>query len=126
MTYPQNLKYTKDHEWVAVTGGTASVGITSYAIEQLGDIVYLDLPQVGATFEAGDSLGTVESTKTVSDIYLPLSGSVTEVNETLKDNPESLAKDPYTNGWFVKMSVTKINESDLMTSSEYEKYIAEC
>ena len=125
MSYPKNFRYTKDHEWVSVQGNIATIGITGFAVSQLGDIVYLDLPQSGATFDHGTSIGTVESTKTVSDIFTPVQGTVTEINTKLQDSPEILSKDPYTEGWLVKMKFTKLDESELMNSDQYEKYLAE-
>ena len=125
MSYPKNLKYTKDHEWISLQGNIATIGITGFAVGQLGDIVYLDLPKVNAKFDHGASIGTVESTKTVSDIFTPVQGSVTDINTTLQDSPETLSKDPYTEGWLVKMKFDKLDESELMNSEQYEKYLTE-
>ena len=125
MSYPKNYKYTKDHEWISLSGNVVTLGITAFAISQLGDIVYLDLPQIGANFDCGASVGTVESTKTVSDIFTPAGGTVTEINSKLQDHPEILHKDPYTEGWLVRMKYTSLDESELMNSDQYEKYLAE-
>src|SRR3954470_21818338 len=105
MEFPSTLKYTKDHEWVEATSTTAKVGVTAYAIDQLGDIVHVELPQVGESFDAGSSFGTIESTKTVSDLYMPVAGKVVEVNKAALDRPESLQEDPYKNGWLVKVEL---------------------
>jgi glycine cleavage system H protein len=123
---PDDYKYTKDHEWVSTDDdGIATVGITSYAIEQLGDIVYLELPKVGDTFEAGSPFGTIESTKTVSDLYAPVSGKILEINDALSgDNLEELVDDPFGTGWLVKFEVDG-SKDELMTKKEYEKFIKE-
>lgn len=126
MAYPANLKYTKEHEWVDLKAdGTAIVGITAYALEQLGDVVYLELPKVGADIANGSSFGTIESTKTVSDLYAPASGKVLEVNPKLSgDNYDTLTGDPYGTGWLIKMKVDKAG-SELMSAKDYENYISE-
>lgn len=124
MTYPAQLLYTKEHEWISVEGTTATVGITKYAIEQLGDVVHIDLPKVGATFKAGDSFGTIESTKTVSDLYLPVAGVVTQINTELTNAPELIADDPHAKYWLCKVTVSTA-VTGLMSAAEYEKYIAE-
>ncbi len=126
MTFPAELKYTKDHEWVQNSGQDAKVGVTDYAVEQLGDIVHIDLPEVGKTFAAGASFGTIESTKTVSDLYMPVAGQITEVNKAALKSPESLQSDSYKNGWLVKIKLT--NPADLgklMSAADYEKYVSE-
>lgn len=122
--YPQELLYTKEHEWIKVEGNTATVGITAYAIEQLGDVVHMDLPKVGASFKAGDTFGTIESTKTVSDLYMPAAGKVTDVNSALKDAPEQISEDPHGKWWLVKLEVSGAPEGT-MKSEAYEKYITE-
>lgn len=122
MEIPTNLKYTTDHEWILIEGDTATVGISSFALEQLGDIVHIEFPEVGESFPKGDSFGTVESTKTVSDLYLPVDGTVLEINTALEDSPESLQEDCYTNGWLVKIKVTGSND-ELMDASAYEAFI---
>ncbi len=126
MAYPTNLKYTKEHEWVDLKAdGTAIVGITGYALEQLGDVVYLELPKVGANVTMGSSFGTIESTKTVSDLYAPATGKILEVNPKLSgDNYDTLTADPYSTGWLVKMKIEKSNP-DLMSAKDYENYISE-
>jgi len=122
--YPDNLRYTKDHEWIRVEGDTATVGITDHAQEELGDIVYVDLPKVGAKLEQSKSLGSVESVKAVSDIYSPASGEVTEVNAALADAPEKLNEEPYGAGWLVKIKLADPQQvSSLMTASEYQTYV---
>ena len=103
MNIPTDLKYTNEHEWVRMDGDVAYVGITDYAQEQLGDIVFVDIPTVGETLNAGDTIGTIEVVKTISDIFCPISGEVTEVNEALEENPALVNQDPYGEGWLVKM-----------------------
>jgi len=122
MTYPTELKYTKDHEWIKIEGNIGTVGVTKYAVEQLGDVVYLDLPKVGAQFKAHEAFGTIESTKTVSDLYLPVAGTVTHINASAVEAPESLSQDCYQNGWLLKIEIQG-TPSDLLTASEYEDYI---
>ena len=122
--YPENYRYTKEHEWVLVEGDTGTVGITDHAQEELGDIVYVDLPKVGAAIEQGKSLGSVESVKAVSDIYCPVSGEVTEINSTLADKPESLNSDPHGAAWLVKLKLSDPAQAQsLMTAAEYQAYI---
>lgn len=127
MSFPENLKYTKDHEWLGIEEkGTATIGVTDYAIEQLGDIVHIELPSVGDEVDAGSAFGTIESTKTVSDLYSPVSGKIIEINEDILDNLEGIAEDPYDEGWLIKISI--INESELnelMTAKEYDDFISE-
>lgn len=120
--YPTNLRYTSDHEWVEVNGDVVRVGITSYAQDALGDVVFVTLPNVGDTLRAGDSCGEVESTKSVSDLYAPVSGEVVQVNEELQDAPETLNTDPYGEGWIYQMRVSDADELDgLMDAADYEK-----
>jgi glycine cleavage system H protein len=125
--YPSDYRYTKEHEWVRLEGGTATVGITDYAQHSLGDVVYLDLPRVGTTLTAGKSLGTVESVKAVSEIFAPVSGEVIEVNAAqLGASPELINTDPHRAGWLVKLKVANASEIDgLMDSAKYQAYIAE-
>ncbi|MFB3830199.1 MAG: glycine cleavage system protein GcvH [Bryobacteraceae bacterium] len=124
MSYPENFRYTKEHEWVLVEGDTGTVGITDHAQSELGDIVYVDLPRPGTQLEQGKSLGSVESVKAVSDIFAPVSGEVTAVNETLADAPEKLNEDPHGEGWLVKIRLTGPGEAaGLMSAAEYEAYI---
>jgi len=123
---PEDLSYTKDHEWVRAKGDHATVGITDHAQHQLGDVVYVELPKVGDKFEAGDPFGSVESVKAVSEVYMPLSGSVTEVNESLNDSPEQVNEDPYGEGWMIRIKIDNPAQVDaLLTSIEYEDYIKE-
>lgn len=122
--YPEELRYTKEHEWVRVEGGTGTVGITDHAQQELGDIVYVDLPKVGAHVEQGKSLGSVESVKAVSDIYSPVSGEVTGINESLADKPEKLNEDPHGAAWLVKIKLSAAGEVEgLLSAADYEAYI---
>ncbi len=124
MTFPANLRYTNDHEWVLVEGNTATVGITDFAQHELGDIVYVDIPSVGKTLAANTIFGSVEAVKTVSDLYLPIGGSITEVNSSLNDNPQNVNSDPYGTGWIVKMTLTDASEvSGLMDAEAYQKLV---
>ena len=123
MSVPEELQYTKSHEWVRTEDDTATIGITDYAQEELGDIVFVELPEDGATFDAGDSFGTVESVKAVSDLYAPVGGEVVEVNKALNDNPEKINEDPYGDGWIVKLRVS--DEGDLLSASDYEQLLEE-
>ena len=125
MNFPENLRYTKDHEWVKIEGDEATVGITDFAQRELGDIVYVEIESVGKELKAGEIFGTVEAVKTVSDLYLPLSGSVAEVNPNLNSNPEAVNSDPYGEGWMIKMKVSNPTELDGLLSSEaYQKLVA--
>lgn len=125
MAYPTDRKYTKQHEWIQVSGSTATVGITDHAQEALGDIVFVELPKVGAELAAGKPLGTVESVKAVSDIYAPASGAVTEVNGELATSPEAVNKDAHA-AWLLKMSLKNPAELEgLLSAADYEKYVAE-
>jgi glycine cleavage system H protein len=118
---PESLHYSKDHEWVRVEGDLAVIGITDHAQEQLGDVVYVELPKPGESFAANESFGSVESVKAVSEIFTPVSGEVAEVNESLNDEPEKVNKDPYTDGWMIKMTMKSSGEVDsLLTAAEYE------
>ncbi len=120
---PDNLHFSKDHEWVKVEGDTATVGITDHAQHQLGDVVYVELPKVGETFEAHAVFGQVESVKAASDLYCPVSGEVTEVNETLNDSPEAVNNDPYEGAWMLRLRLKDAGEVDkLMNAAEYEDY----
>jgi glycine cleavage system H protein len=123
MSYPANLKYTKDHEWIQLSEAQSSIGITQYAQEALGDVVFVDLPEVGSTYKAGEVFGTVESVKTVSDLFSPIDIEVTEVNGDLKDHPEWVNEDPYGKSWMIRVKPLSPG-SDLMSSLEYEKLIA--
>ena len=124
MDVPEELQYTKSHEWIRTEDDTATIGITDHAQEELGDIVYIELPEQGATFEAGDSFGTVESVKAVSDLYTPVGGEVVEVNEALGDSPEKINEDPYGEGWILKVRVSD-EGAGLLSASEYEQFLEE-
>jgi glycine cleavage system H protein len=125
MAYPTDRKYTKQHEWIQANGSSANVGITDHAQEALGDIVFVELPKVGAELSAGKSFGSVESVKAVSDIYAPASGTVTEVNESLATSPESVNKDAHA-AWLMKITLKNPKELDgLLSAADYEKYVAE-
>jgi glycine cleavage system H protein len=120
---PDNLHYSKDHEWVRVENGIAVIGITDHAQEQLGDVVYVELPKPGESFSANESFGSVESVKAVSEIFTPVSGEIAEVNESLTDEPEKVNKDPYSDGWMIKMKMSAAGEVDsLLTAAEYEDF----
>jgi glycine cleavage system H protein len=126
MSYPPNYRYTREHEWIRVDNDTATVGITDHAQNQLGDIVYLDLPKVGDRFDAGQPLGTVESVKAVSDIYSPVSCEIVDVNAELGAHPELLNKDPHGAAWLLKVRLADRAQLDgLLTAAQYESYIAE-
>ncbi len=119
--YPGNLKYSKEHEWVKVDGSIATIGITSHAQSELGDIVYVELPKIGAKFSAMKEFGVVESVKTVSTLYCPVTGEVTEINSTLSSKPEIVNTDPYGQGWIIKVKLSDPSEADkLLSSKEYE------
>ena len=123
MNIPEDLQYTRSHEWVRIEGDTATIGITDHAQDELGDVVFVELPDEGATFDAGESFGTVESVKAVSDLYTPVGGEVVEVNSSLEDAPENINEDPYGEGWIVKLRTT--DEVDLLSPEEYEKVVEE-
>lgn len=123
--YPENLQYTKDHEWLRVTGDTAEVGITDFAQTALGDVVYVELPTVGDSFDQGKAFGSVESVKSVSELFSPISGEVVAINEELADAPELVNTDPYKGGWMIKLTIQKAGEIDaLLSASEYEDFVA--
>ena len=124
MNFPQNLKYTNEHEWIRVEGDIAYVGITDYAQERLGDIVFVDIPTVGETLEAGETFGTIEVVKTISDLFLPLAGEILEQNEALEENPELVNKDPYGEGWLIKMKPADVKAAeDLLDAEAYKAVI---
>lgn len=121
---PENLRYSKDHEWVRVEGEIAAIGITDYAQTSLGDVVYVDMPRVGDSFETHEAFGSVESVKAVSEIFTPLAGDVSEVNAGLNDTPEAVNTDPYDTGWMIKIKMRNPGEADAMLSAvEYEEYL---
>jgi len=124
MTYPENYRYTKEHEWALLEGDAATIGITFHAQDELGDIVYVDLPKVGTHLDQGHSLGSVESVKAVSDIYSPLSGEVIAVNELLATAPEKLNEDPHGAAWLVKMRLATPDQiKNLLSAGEYQEYV---
>jgi glycine cleavage system H protein len=123
LSVPDDLQYTKSHEWVRTEGDTATIGITEHAQEELGDVVFVELPDEGATIDAGESFGTVESVKAVSDLYAPVGGEVVEVNSSLEDAPEKINDDPYGEGWIVRLRTSE--EADLLSPEEYEKVVEE-
>jgi len=124
MEYPEGLKFTKEHEWVLVEDQVAIIGLTEYAEQELGDVVYVELPEVGEKIVKDDPFGAVESVKAVSDIYAPVSGTVVEVNDTLPDSPETINDDPYGDGWLIKVEMTdKDDLKDLMSAEEYAEYV---
>ncbi len=118
MSVPQNLKYTKDHEWVSVDGDIATIGITNFAQGELGDIVYVEIETVGETLEQEEVFGSVEAVKTVSDLFMPLSGEIIEFNEALESNPELVNSDPYGEGWMIKVKISDGSELDSLLSAE--------
>lgn len=121
---PESLRYSKDHEWVSVDGDVAAIGITDYAQSSLGDVVYIDMPRVGDKFSAHEAFGSVESVKAVSEVFTPIAGEVTEVNDGLNDTPEKVNNDPYGDAWFIKIKMDNPLEADGMLSSvEYEEYL---
>jgi len=124
MNFPESLRYTKDHEWIRLEGDVATIGITDFAQHELGDIVYVEIETVGQELNSGDIFGTVEAVKTVSDLYLPVSGSITEVNPQLNANPELVNTDPYGEGWMVKMKVANVADVDgLMDAAAYQSLV---
>jgi glycine cleavage system H protein len=125
MNIPNNLKFTEDHEWIRVEGGLAFVGVTDFAQGELGDVVFIEIETVGETLKKGETFGTVEAVKTVSDLFMPVGGQVLEINEKLVDEPELVNKDPYENGWMIKIKITDPAELDLLLSPEAYKKMVE-
>ena len=124
MNIPQSLKYTKEHEWVREDSDTVTVGITDHAQGELGDIIFVEFPEIGQKIEKDEPCGTIEAVKTVADLFAPISGTVIEINETLDDSPESVNNDPYGDGWMVKVSVSEAGELDnLMSAVQYQEMI---
>lgn len=124
MNIPENLKYTKDHEWISVDGDTATVGITDFAQGELGDVVFVEIETVGETLDAGDTFGTIEAVKTVSDMFMPVSGEVLEVNPKLEDTPDLVNSDPYGEGWMVKIRMSNADEvGNLLSAEDYKSLI---
>ncbi len=126
MNIPEELKYTKDHEWISIDGEIATVGITDFAQRELGDIVYVEVETVGETLDADEVFGTVEAVKTVSDLFLPVSGEIIEFNEDLEDTPEDVNAEPYSKGWMIKMKVSDPDDlNQLLDSNQYRELIGE-
>ncbi len=124
MNFPEELKYTEEHEWVLVEGDVVTIGITDFAQDQLGDVVFVELPEVGDTVEVGNTFGVVESVKAVSDVYSPVSGEVVEINEELPDAPEVLNTSPYDDGWMIKVKVEDVSSlDDLMDVAAYQEFV---
>ncbi len=122
--YPEDYYYTKDHEWLKIEGNNATVGVTDFAQKQMGDVVYVELPEIGAKLKFHQSFGVIESVKAVSDVYAPVSGEVTEVNEDLNDSPEILNENPHIKGWIIKLNMEDQSELEkLMSLSDYEKFL---
>ena len=125
MNVPTDLLYTSDHEWVSVVGNVATIGITDFAQGELGDIVFVEFPELSSTVEKGQSAGSIEAVKTVADLYMPISGTVIAVNENLDDNPEAVNDTPYGDGWMVKIEIANQDEiSDLLTATAYDDLIS--
>ena len=124
MSLPQDLKYTKEHEWLKVDGETAIIGITEHAQSELGDIIFIEFPNIDQEIDKNEPFGTIEAVKTVADLFAPVSGKVIKINETLEDNPEFVNSDPYVNGWIVKVSISDTSElEELMSADKYEGLI---
>ncbi|HLA94074.1 MAG TPA: glycine cleavage system protein GcvH [Pyrinomonadaceae bacterium] len=121
---PENLRYSKDHEWVLVDGENAAIGITDYAQSSLGDVVYIDMPRVGDKFAAHEAFGSVESVKAVSEVFIPIGGEITAVNDGLNDTPEKVNSDPYGDAWFIKIKMDNVLEADgMLSAEEYDEYL---
>jgi glycine cleavage system H protein len=124
--YPEDYLYSKDHEWISVQDNVGTIGITDYAQHELGDVVYVDLPEIGDTFEAGDPFGSVESVKAVSEVFCPIGGEVTEVNAKLEESPELINQSPHQNAWMIKIRLNDPEElKELLSAEEYEEYLQE-
>ena len=123
MNIPENLKYTKDHEWISIEGDVATVGITDFAQGELGDIVYVEIEKIGENFSKEQVFGTVEAVKTVSDLFMPLTGEIIDINEELNEKPELVNEDPYGQGWMIKIKVNSSDISDLLNSEQYKKLV---
>ena len=125
MNFPKELKYSKSHEYLKVQGKQATVGITAYASNELGDVVFVDMPEVGKTYKAGEKFGVIESVKSVSDLYIPCDGKITEINKDLSDHPEYVNQDPYNKGWMIKVELTSTPEQnkELISADEYSKFV---
>lgn len=125
MNFPVELKYTKDHEWVKIDGDIATIGVTDFAQKELGDIVYVEVETIGETIEAGEVFGTVEAVKTVSDLFMPITGEILEFNGELESSPELVNDAPYTEGWMVKVKITGALPADLLDAASYKELIGE-
>jgi glycine cleavage system H protein len=125
MKFPENLKYTKDHEWVKIDGDTVTIGITDFAQKELGDIVFIEVETVGETMDSGEVFGTVEAVKTVSDLFMPVNGEILELNEQLEDSPELVNDDPYGEGWMIKVKWDKEGETDLLSPEAYQELLGQ-
>jgi len=125
MKFPENLKYTKDHEWVKIDGETVTIGITDFAQKELGDIVFIEVETVGDTMDSGEVFGTVEAVKTVSDLFMPVNGEILELNEQLEDSPELVNDDPYGEGWMIKVKWDKKGEADLLSAEAYQELLGQ-
>jgi len=123
MNIPADLLYTKDHEWIKIENGIATVGITDYAQSELGDIIFIELPEIGDSVQAKDSIGTIEAVKTVADIYSPMNGEISEVNVNLEDNPDSINTDPYDSGWIIKLNNLTSDDDSYLTPDQYKSLI---
>lgn len=123
MNFPLELKYTKDHEWVKIEGDIATIGITEFAQKELGDIVYVEVETVGETITAGEVFGSVEAVKTVSDLFMPITGQILEFNEELDSSPELVNDSPYESGWMIKIKITDDSQSDLLDAAEYSELV---
>ena len=123
MNIPSDLLYTKDHEWIKIENGIATVGITDYAQGELGDIIFIELPEIGDSVHAEDSIGTIEAVKTVADIYSPMNGEILKVNINLEDNPDSINTDPYDSGWIIKLNNFTNNDDNYLTPDQYKSLI---
>src|SRR5690554_3496109 len=123
MSFPEELRYTKDHEWIRVEGNSATIGITQFAQKELGDIVFVEVETVGETIDAGDLFGTIEAVKTVSDLFMPVTGKITEFNEQLESYPELVNDDPYEAGWIIKVELKEELSSDLLSAEEYRQTV---
>jgi glycine cleavage system H protein len=126
MNFPEDLKFSKEHEWVRVSGNIATIGVSDFAQDQLGEVVFVELPDEGEEFEKDDAFGVIESVKSVNDIYAPLTGKIVEVNDPVVDSPEIVNEDPYGEGWLVKIEISDLKElGELMSAKDYEAYIKE-
>ena len=124
MEFPQDLKYSKEHEWIKVEGNTVTIGITDYAQDSLGDVVYVELPNEGAAMVQGETFGVIESVKAVSDLYSPVSGNIIEVNDSIIDNPDVVNEEPYGDAWMLKVELTSADElNELLSSDDYQQYV---